>query len=48
VNHLGSYGRWAFAEFTEVYQIESEFEQKVEAHFEQMIENVLIKSEVAS
>ena len=22
VNHLGTYGRWAFAEFTEVYQIE--------------------------
>jgi type III restriction enzyme len=22
VNNLGTYGRWAFAEFTEVYQIE--------------------------
>jgi len=25
VNHLGTYGRWAFAEFTEIYQIESDF-----------------------
>jgi len=25
VNHLKIYGRWAFAEFTEVYQIEADF-----------------------
>ena len=25
VNNLGEYGRWAFAEFTDVYQIEEEF-----------------------
>src|SRR5690606_15115168 len=25
VNNLGAYGRWGFAEFTEVYQIESDF-----------------------
>lgn len=25
VNNLGGYGRWAFAEFTEIYQIEAEF-----------------------
>ena len=25
VNHLGSIGRWAFAEFTEVYEIEADF-----------------------
>ncbi len=31
VNHLGTHGRWAFAEFTEVYQIEADFEAKVEA-----------------
>jgi hypothetical protein len=29
VNHLGSYGRWAFAEFCEVYQIESDFKARV-------------------
>jgi hypothetical protein len=33
VNHLGTYGRWAFAEFTEVYQIESDFKAKVESEF---------------
>ncbi|MEB3193189.1 MAG: DEAD/DEAH box helicase family protein [Snowella sp.] len=29
VNNLQSYGRWAFAEFTEVFQIQAEFEQLV-------------------
>jgi type III restriction enzyme len=38
VNHLGTYGRWAFAEFTEVYQIESDFKAKVEGEFNKMIE----------
>jgi hypothetical protein len=33
VNHLGSYGRWAFAEFTEVYQIEADFKAKIDAEF---------------
>ncbi len=40
VNHLGAYGRWAFAEFTEVYQIEADFKAKVESEFNQMIERV--------
>ena len=29
VNNLGEYGRWAFAEFTDVYQIEAEFDQLI-------------------
>ncbi len=37
VNHLGTYGRWAFAEFTEVYQIEADFKAKVATEFEIMI-----------
>ena len=37
VNHLGTYGRWAFAEFTEVYQIEADFKAKVESEFNKMI-----------
>jgi type III restriction enzyme len=41
VNHLGQYGRWAFAEFTEVYQIAADFEAKVEAAFNEMIEVLL-------
>ena len=35
---LGTYGRWAFAEFTEVYQIEADFEKKIESEFNKMIE----------
>lgn len=31
VNNLGRYGRWAFAEFTAVYEIESEFDKLVES-----------------
>ena len=37
VNHLGTYGRWAFSEFTEVYQIEADFKAKVEGEFSKMI-----------
>ncbi|MDP2760621.1 MAG: DEAD/DEAH box helicase family protein [Sideroxyarcus sp.] len=40
VNNLKQYGRWAFAEFTEVYQIESDFKTKVESEFNKMIETV--------
>ena len=38
VNLHGSYGRWAFAEFTDVYEIESDFKAKVEEQFNNMIE----------
>ena len=38
VNHLGSYGRWSFAEFTEVYQIEADFKAKIEGEFDKMIQ----------
>jgi type III restriction enzyme len=37
VNHLGTYGRWAFAEFTDVFQMQDDFAQKVEAEFGRMI-----------
>ncbi len=37
VNHHGQYGRWAFAEFTEVYQIETDFQATLEARFERLI-----------
>jgi type III restriction enzyme len=29
VNHLGTYGRWGFAEFTNLFQIESEFNKVI-------------------
>jgi len=38
VNHLGTYGRWSFAEFTDVYEIQSDFARKVESEFNKMIE----------
>jgi type III restriction enzyme len=40
VNNLGTYGRWAFAEFTDIYQIETDFAVKVESEFRKMIEEV--------
>ncbi len=38
VNHLKSYGRWAFAEFTDVYEIQTDFAAKVENEFNKMID----------
>ena len=35
VNALGTYGRWAFAEFTDVHEIESGFDQFIAAHVAQ-------------
>jgi type III restriction enzyme len=46
VNNLGLYGRWAFAEFTEVYRIEADFEAKVEAQFDKMIASVTNRANV--
>jgi type III restriction enzyme len=41
VNNLGTYGRWVFAEFTDVYQMQADFEAKVEAEFNKMIESMV-------
>ena len=38
VNNLGNHGRWAFAEFTEVWQMQADFAKKVEAGFHKMID----------
>lgn len=38
VNHLGTHGRWAFAEFTEVWQMQADFAKKVQREFDKMIE----------
>ena len=43
VNHVGSHGRWAFAEFGDVYQIGSDFEARIKAEFDKMIESHLTK-----
>jgi type III restriction enzyme len=39
VNQLKRYGRWAFAEFTEVYQIESDFKAKVQSEFDKLLQS---------
>ena len=38
VNNLGSFGRWAFAEFTDVFAIQDDFEAEAEARFGELIE----------
>ena len=38
VNNLGTHGRWAFAEFTDVWEIEADFASKVESEFIKMID----------
>ena len=40
VNNLGKYGRWAFAEFTDVYEMETDFEQRIEDEFNKMISRI--------
>ena len=41
VNHAGTHGRWAFAEFTDVYRMQDDFAAKVEAEFEKMLAAVI-------
>jgi type III restriction enzyme len=41
VNNLKTFGRWAFAEFTEVYQMQDDFEEVVNNQFKTMIETVV-------
>jgi type III restriction enzyme len=41
VNNLKSYGRWAFAELTDVYGIEAAFGAKVEAEFDRAVASAL-------
>lgn len=38
VNHLGTFGRLALAQLTEVYRIESDFEAKVAQAFEALLD----------
>lgn len=41
VNNLSTYGRWAFAEFTEVFEIEDQFKAKIENEFNKMIDSTV-------
>ena len=40
VNHLGTHGRWAFAEFCDIYEFDTDFKARVEGEFDKMIEEV--------
>ena len=44
VNNPGSHGRQAFAGFTEVYQIEADFQNEVETGFSTMISRVVVEN----
>lgn len=38
VNQLGAHGRWAFAEFGDVYEMQSDFVRKVQTEFDKMLQ----------
>ncbi len=38
VNHIGSHDRWAFAEFTDVFEMQDDFAKKVEDEFNKMMD----------
>lgn len=48
VNQAKQYGRWASAEFTDIYAMEVDFMQKVENELNRIIESVAITSNVIS
>lgn len=48
VNNSGKHGRWAFAEFTSIWTIETDFKSKVDAAFNSMIETTLKQANVAA
>ncbi len=38
VNNLKTHGRWAFVEFTDVYEMQDDFAAKVATHFDRMVQ----------
>jgi type III restriction enzyme len=42
VNNNSRSGRWAFAEFTDVYAMEPELEEKIRSEFDKMVESVTV------
>ena len=47
VNRLGTHGRWAFAEFIDVWQMQDDFAEKVQEAFNDMIEQQRNKGETS-
>jgi len=48
VNQLRQHGRWAFAEFTRIFEMQDDFEQKLTAELDQHIQQALADSRVTS
>jgi type III restriction enzyme len=48
VNHLGSHRRWAFAELTDIYLIESDLRARMDNDFDQMVTGVSATAAAAS
>lgn len=47
VNNLGTYRRWDFAEFTDIWEIESDFEAKVAGEFDNLVQAATRRSSAA-
>ena len=45
INNLGAYGRWAFAELTDVYAMEQDFEDALKAQFHALVERAAPRRE---
>ena len=41
VNHHGNYGRWSFAEFTDIWEMQDEFEAELEARLSLICEKAV-------
>ena len=48
VNNLETYGRWAFTEFTDVFEMEQDFVNRIELKFNKMIDGAVAEQDVAS
>jgi type III restriction enzyme len=48
VNNSGQHGRWAFAEFTDAYQIQADFAAKIESEFDKMIDSITVQAPVSA
>ena len=48
VNRLGTYGRWAFAEFTDVYEMEADLKATPDTAFNNLVGNVVVKKPQAA
>lgn len=40
VNNLGGFGRWAFTEFTKVFEMEAEFAERIDAEFRRLMDSL--------